>query len=87
LVSVVLFSLGWTLFGLASVRARVLPRALSLAVAVGGAIGFLAAMPPWGLALGLAIAAVGIWIIRQDRTLERLGADPARMPVAVATHR
>jgi hypothetical protein len=87
LVSVVLFSLGWALFGLASARAGILPRALSLAVAVGGAVGFLAAMPPWGLALGLAIAAVGIWMIRQDRTLERLGARPARMPVAVATHR
>ena len=67
LVSIVFFSLGWILFGLASVRARVLPRALSVAVALGGLIGFQAAMPPWGVVLGLAVAAVGIWLIRQDR--------------------
>ena len=53
-VSVVLFSLGWMLFGLASLRARVFPRALSVAVVIGGLIGFQAAMPPWGVALGLA---------------------------------
>ena len=67
LVSVVLFSLGWILFGLASWRARVLPRALSVAVALGGLIGFQAAMPPWGVVLGLAVAAVGVWLIRQDQ--------------------
>ena len=33
------------LFGLASLRARVFPRALSVAVAVAGLIGFQAAMP------------------------------------------
>jgi hypothetical protein len=69
LVSVVLFSLGWALFGLASWRARILPRALSAALAVGGLIGFQAAMPPWGVALGLAVAATGIWWIRQDQTV------------------
>ena len=38
--SVVLFSLGWILFGLVAKCARVFPRALSLAVAVAGLIGF-----------------------------------------------
>jgi len=33
----------------------------------GGLIGFQAAMPPWGVVLGLAVAAVGVWLIRQDR--------------------
>jgi hypothetical protein len=84
LVSVVLFSLGWALFGLASWRARVLPRALSLVVAVAGVISFQAAMPPWGLALGLAVAAVGVWMIRQDRTLGQPAAHLAQKPVVVA---
>ena len=83
LVSVILFSLGWILFGVASWRARVLPRALSVAVAVGGLIGFQAAMPPWGVALGLAVAAVGIWLIRQDRVVGRVQPVPAGAPTAV----
>ena len=82
LVSVVLFALGWILFGLASWRARVLPRWLSIAVAIGGLLGFFAAMPPWGLALGLAVAAVGVWLIRQDRTVRAVEAAPAPVPVA-----
>ena len=58
--------LGWILFGLASLRGRIFRRTLSVAVAVGGLIGFLAAMPPWG-----AGARAGR---RRDRSL----ADPAR---------
>jgi hypothetical protein len=67
LVSVVLFSLGWALFGLASLRGRVLPRASSIGVAVGGVLAFQAAMPPWGVGLGLAVAVTGVQIMRQDR--------------------
>jgi hypothetical protein len=84
LVSVLLFALGWTLFGLASWRARILPRALSIALAVGGLIGFQAAMPPWGVALGLAVAAVGVWMIRHDRLLRRVAAHPVPQRVAAA---
>ncbi len=82
LVSVLLFSLGWILFGLASWRARVLPRALAVAIAVGGLLGFQAAMPPWGAALGLAVAAVGIWLIRQDRTVPAARPLPHSGPTA-----
>jgi hypothetical protein len=87
LVSVVLFSLGWILFGVASWRARVLPRALSVAVAVGGLLGFQAAMPPWGVAIGLAVAGVGIWLIRQDRISGRVQASPHGAPTAVTLPR
>jgi hypothetical protein len=82
LVSVVLFSTGWILFGVASLRARVFPRALSLALAVAGLIGFQAAMPPWGVALGLAVAAVGVLLIRQDRTVRQLQTRPELVGVA-----
>ena len=82
LVSVILFSLGWILFGLASLRARVFPRALSVAVAVAGLIGFQAAMPPWGVALGLAVAAVGVRLIRHDRMAGGVLTPPVPAPVS-----
>ena len=87
LVSVVLFSLGWILFGMASWRAKVLPRALAVAVAVGGLLGFQAAMPPWGVALGLAVAAVGIWLVRHDRIVGRVPAPSPGAPTAVTLAR
>lgn len=52
LSSYLLFAVGWTLFGVACVRARVLPLAVSAAIAVGGLVGFFAAMPPFGVPLG-----------------------------------
>jgi hypothetical protein len=64
LSSYILFSLGWVLFGFASLRARVFPRLISLAIVVGGLIGFLAARPPYGVALGLALLSLGIWMVR-----------------------
>jgi hypothetical protein len=72
--SYVLFAVGWILFGLSSLRARVLPGALSVAVVVGGAVGFFAAQPPFGVPLGLAVAAVGAWLIRTDRAAALLDA-------------
>ena len=55
------------LFGLVSLRARVFPIAISIAITVGGAVGFLAAMPPFAVPLGLAVAALGWWLVRTDR--------------------
>jgi hypothetical protein len=62
--SYVLFALGWLLFGIAGLRARVLPAAISLAIMVGGMLGFFALMPPFGAPLGLAVAASGAWMLR-----------------------
>lgn len=84
LVSVVVFSLGWIMFGLASFRSRIFPRALSLAVAIGGLVGFKAASAPWGVALGLAVAALGLWLVRQDRIAHAKPAPSAPAPVAFA---
>ena len=61
--SYVLFAVGWVLFGISNLRSR---PALSAAVVLGGAIGFLAAQPPFGVPLGLAVAAVGGWLVRTD---------------------
>jgi hypothetical protein len=76
--SYLLFAIGWVLFGLASLRARVFPRLISLAIVVGGAIGFLAARPPYGVALGLALLSLGIWMVRT-----RSAANTPSQPITV----
>jgi hypothetical protein len=69
--SFALFSLGWALFGVASLRARVFPRALSVAVLIGGV---LAGVPVAGaylygsLIFGAALIAVGVWLLRPVRS-------------------
>ena len=64
-----LFAIGWLLYGIASFRARVFPRAIAIAIAVGGVIAFNALIAPWAVPLGLAVAALGIWMIREQRSL------------------
>lgn len=67
LMSFALFGIGWGLYGIASVRARVFPAAISWAFAVGG---LLSAVPigvvylSGNVILGLALVALGIWLIR-----------------------
>lgn len=63
LASYALFSLGWLLFGIAGLRAGVFPRPIMVAIAIGGLLAFNAS-PPFGVLLGLAIAALGVWMLR-----------------------
>jgi hypothetical protein len=65
--SYILFALGWVLFGISCLRARVFPPALALAVVAAGVVGYFAGMPPFGVPIGLAVAAMGAWLIRADR--------------------
>jgi hypothetical protein len=67
LSSYLLLALGWVLFGLASLRARIFPASICLAVTVSGVIGFQAAAPAYGVPLGPAVAVLGGWLIRSDR--------------------
>ena len=60
--SYLLFSLGWMLFGVASLRAKVFPRAISAAIVVGGLAGWSALLSPFGIPLGLALASLGVWM-------------------------
>ncbi len=62
--SYALFAIGWVSFGLASLRARVFPRLISVAIMIGGAVGFFALLPPFGIPLGLAMITLGSWLIR-----------------------
>ena len=76
-ISFVLFALGWVLFGVASLRARMFPSAISIAIVVGGLAGFQAlATPPLGAILGLAMAWLGVWMLRANRAMN-LVADSA----------
>ena len=75
LSSYLLFAIGWVFFGLASLRARVFPRLISLAIVVAGIIGFLAARPPYGVPLGLALLSLGIWMVR-TRKVTDTAAEP-----------
>jgi hypothetical protein len=79
LSSYVLFALGWALFGIASLRARVFPVPISVALTIGGVFGFLAAAPPWGAALGLALTWLGGWLIKAERT-DATTPNPATVP-------
>jgi hypothetical protein len=81
--SYILFALGWVMFGLASLRARVFPVRISVALVVGGLIGFLAALPPWGVPLGLALMWLGGWLIKTARagaTTPASAIAPSREP-------
>ena len=67
------FAIGWALFGIASYRARVFPKTISVAIAVGGLIGFSALLAPMGIPIGLAVAWLGAWMVRSLRA-EKAGA-------------
>ena len=75
LSSFALFSLGWVLFGLASLHAGVYPRLISLAILLGGLVGFRAASPPYGAVLALALLTLGIWLVRSRKAV-RAGGEP-----------
>lgn len=71
LLSYALIALGWVLFGVAALRARVFPAVLAVALAVGGLFAFNSGLPPYGVPLGLAVAVLGAWLVRSDRTARR----------------
>jgi hypothetical protein len=65
--SYLLFAIGWALFGLSSLRAGVFPRAICIAIVIGGLIAFQALLPPFGIPLGLAMIWLGVWMIRTPK--------------------
>ena len=67
--------------GLASFRAGVYPRILCVAIMIGGLISYGAGLPPYGIPVALAVAAVGVWCLvhperRSVETTERLAVTP-----------
>ena len=62
LTSYLSFAVGWAMFGVATYRAAVFPRTISISVAVEGLIGYNALPSPFGMPLGIAIGALGLWM-------------------------
>ncbi len=65
--SFALLGIGWVLFGAASLRARVFPTAISAAILIGGLLSGIPiglAYLTGGVILGLAIAWLGVWLMR-----------------------
>ena len=68
LTSFVLFGIGWIMYGVASIRARVIPRNISITILVGGAM---SGVPigivylSGGVVLGLAFVWLGAWMLRE----------------------
>jgi hypothetical protein len=58
------FAIGWALFGIAAFRTHAFPKVISAAIVVGGVVGFSALVPPLGIPIGLAVTAMGAWMIR-----------------------
>ena len=71
LSSYLLFALGWVLVGIALLRVRVVPVVVGLALVAGGVLGFGSGIPPYGVPIGLAVAALGGWLVHLDRAARR----------------
>ena len=81
LSSFALFGLGWVLFGVASLRARVFPAAISVGILAGGLLSGIPiglAYLSGGVILGLAVAWLGVWMMRTTT-----GAGEVADPVAI----
>jgi hypothetical protein len=80
LLAYVLFALGWILVGFAVLRTRAVPAVLPVAVIVGGVLGYHSGLPPYGVPLGLALAALGAGLVRAGRPAPLPGPVGAREP-------
>ncbi len=67
LAAYLLFALGWMLFGIALLRARVGPVLIPVAIIIAGALGYQSGLPPYGVPIGLAVAALGAHLLHADR--------------------
>jgi hypothetical protein len=77
-LSYALLALGWILFGLATLRAGIFPRWASLLVVAGAAIAFLP-LPSRTLVLTVAIAILGLRLLRDAGAAQRPAADAAAL--------
>lgn len=76
LSSFALFGLGWALFGIASLRARVFPAAISVAIIAGGLLSGVPIGKTYligGAILGVAVAWLGAWMMRTTAAATAVG--------------
>ena len=69
------YTVGWVLFGLAALHARVTPRAAALLLIAGGLAGPLALSTPYQIPLAIAIGWIGLALERESRR-RHTAADP-----------
>ena len=85
------FAIGWALFGIAAFRSGAFPKAICVAIVVGGVVGFSALVAPLGIPIGLAVVSLGVWMIRSRAAAKASAAvrtvaprtQPAEATVAV----
>jgi hypothetical protein len=76
IATVGLYSVGWTVFSIAALRARAFPLAAALLLLVGGLAGPLALSTPYQIPLAIAIGWIGVTLGPESRI--RLIADDSR---------
>ena len=67
IATVGLYTVGWTLFGLAALRARAFPRPAALLLLAGGLAGPLALSTPYQIPLAIAIGWIGLTLESESR--------------------
>jgi hypothetical protein len=61
-----LFAAGWTLFGIATFRARVYPRPAAVLLIIGGVVGLLALQTPYQVPLAIGVGWIGYSLTRSQ---------------------
>jgi hypothetical protein len=82
IATVGLYTVGWTLFGLAALRAHAFPRAATLLLLAGGLAGPLALSTPYQIPLALAIGWIGLTLESGSRTQQTAATQPPGLPLA-----
>ncbi len=77
IATVGLYTVGWTVFGIAALRARAFPRIAALLVLVGGLAGPLALTTPYQIPLAIAIGWIGLTLQPESRR-RHTATTPAR---------
>ena len=84
IATVGLYTVGWTLFGIAALRARAFPRAAAVLLLVGGLAGPLALSTPYQIPLAIAIGWIGL-TLQPESPSPRTGTTLARPPSSAQT--
>jgi len=82
IATVGLYTVGWTLFGLAALRARAFPRAAALLLLAGGLAGPLALSTPYQIPLAIAIGWIGLTLESEPRSRHTAATPPPEPPLA-----
>jgi hypothetical protein len=91
IATVGLYSVGWTLFGLAALRAHAFPRAATVLLLAGGLAGPLVLSTPYQIPLALAIGWIGLTLESESHSHDTAATPPppglplAHRPVADST--